>query len=481
MVQGTMSNVGKSFICAGLCRIFHEDGYRAAPFKSQNMALNSYITKDGLEMGRAQAVQAEAAGIEPSVLMNPILLKPVSDQGSQVILNGEVLGNRTASEYYAMKHTLLPAVCKAYETLSRQNDIVVIEGAGSPVEINLNQDDFVNMGMAKISGAPVLLVGDIDRGGVFAQLFGTVGLLKPEEKAMVKAVIINKFRGDIALFKSGLSMLEELVKIPAAGVLPYRRIDIDEEDSLSERLQNKKAREGLDAAVIRLPHLSNFTDFSALEASDGISVRYVEKAEELGQPDLTILPGTKNTLQDLRWLRKSGIGEEIQKLAENRKEILGICGGYQMLGKEITDPEGTEGGGREKGLCLLPASTVFRPEKRRTRVRGAIIPNTASAVFTKEADVEGYEIHMGETRLFPGGKPFVKLEGGGTDGCCCANVSGTYLHGFFDTKACRMLLTKSGQTIDFSGYKEEQYYLLAEHLRTHLDMKLIYRILEEGI
>ncbi|MGN0150733.1 MAG: cobyric acid synthase, partial [Clostridia bacterium] len=337
MIQGTMSNAGKSIIAAALCRIFKQDGYKAAPFKSQNMALNSYITEEGLEMGRAQVVQAEAAGIKPSVLMNPILLKPTSDRGSQVIVNGEVRSDMSAADYYKYKKKLIPDIMKAYNALAAEYDIIVIEGAGSPAEINLKQNDIVNMGMAKMADAPVLLVGDIDRGGVFAQLYGTVELLEPSEKERIKGLIINKFRGDKEILKPGLSMLEELTKIPVAGVVPHMQLDIDDEDSLSERFNNKRIG-AVDIAVIHFPRISNFTDFSVFERFNNVSVRYVKSVAELKNPDMIIFPGTKNTIEDLKWLRESGLEAAVLKAADSGKVIFGICGGYQMLGEEISDP-----------------------------------------------------------------------------------------------------------------------------------------------
>ena len=305
MIQGTTSNAGKSLVTAGLCRILKQDGYKVAPFKSQNMALNSYITKEGLEMGRAQVMQAEAAGIEPNVCMNPILLKPTNDTGSQVILNGEVMGNMGAAEYYTHKQELIPHIMKAYEKLAEEYDIIVIEGAGSPAEINLRDADIVNMGMAKLVDAPVLIVGDIDRGGVFASLAGTLMLLTEEERARVKGTIVNKFRGDVQILKPGLDMLEDITKKPVVGVIPYLYLDVDDEDSLSERLEKKTVDNVIDIAVIRVPRLSNFTDFNALEYIPGVSVRYVQNPRELKQPDLIILPGTKNTMGDLKWLSVS--------------------------------------------------------------------------------------------------------------------------------------------------------------------------------
>ena len=290
MIQGTMSNSGKSFVAAALCRILRQDGYSVAPFKSQNMALNSYITKDGLEIGRAQAMQAEAAGIAPTVDMNPILLKPTSQMGSQVIVNGEVFGNLRAMDYYRRKTEFIPAVREAFERLESQFDAIVLEGAGSPAEINLRDNDIVNMGMAKIANAPVLLVGDIDRGGVFASLYGTVSLLEPEERARIKGLVINKFRGDVKILEPGLRMIEERLHIPVVGVIPMEQIDLDDEDSLSDRLVRTKAQDGLDVAVIHLPHISNFTDFNELEHYDGVSLRYVDLPAHLGLPDLILLP-----------------------------------------------------------------------------------------------------------------------------------------------------------------------------------------------
>ena len=317
MVQGTMSGAGKSLLCAALCRIFAQDGWRVAPFKSQNMALNSFVTRDGLEMGRAQVVQAQAAGVEPDVRMNPILLKPSSDIGSQVIVNGEVRGQMPAAEYFRRKKQLIPDILAAYNSLAEDFDIIVIEGAGSPAEINLKADDIVNMGLAKLVDAPVLLVGDIDRGGVFAQLFGTVELLEPDERARIKGLIINKFRGDVGILRPGLAMLEEKTHLPVFGVVPYLKADIEDEDSLSDRLQVKNAVKPLDAAIVRLPHISNFTDFMPLEQHPLLGVRYVQTTRELGAPDCVILPGTKNTVDDLLWLRQCGLEAAISKLAQS--------------------------------------------------------------------------------------------------------------------------------------------------------------------
>ena len=327
MIQGTMSNAGKSLLAAGLCRVLKQDGYRVAPFKSQNMALNSFITKDGGEMGRAQVVQAEAAGIEPDTRMNPILLKPTTDVGSQVIVNGQVRGNMQAMEYFRRKRDYIPAVLEAYNSLNSEYDVIVIEGAGSPAEINLKQDDIVNMGLAKLVDAPVLLVGDIDRGGVFAQLYGTVALLEEDERRRIKGVVVNKFRGDRAILEPGLKTLEQLCGIPVAGVIPYTHIDIDDEDSLTERFDRSKERKLLDIAVIRVPRISNFTDFSPFEHYGNVSLRYVDQVSDLHQPDMILLPGTKSTIADLRWLRQSGLEAAILKAADAGTLVFGVCGG----------------------------------------------------------------------------------------------------------------------------------------------------------
>ncbi len=316
MVQGTTSNAGKSLMVAGLCRIFKEDGYKVAPFKAQNMALNSYITQDGLEMGRAQVVQAEAAGIEPSVYMNPILLKPTNDTASQVIVNGEVWEDMNAKEYYGNKKVLVPHIQRAFDKLAEENDIIVIEGAGSPAEVNLKENDIVNMFMAKLAKAPVLLVGDIDRGGVFAALVGTMVLFDEEEKDMVKGLVVNKFRGDLSILEPGLGILEEKAGKPVVGVVPYLDVDIEDEDSLSNRFENKEGIAPIDIAVIRLPRISNFTDVSVFEAHPSVNLRFVDSSRSLGSPDLIILPGTKNTMEDLLWLRQSGLEARIKNMRQ---------------------------------------------------------------------------------------------------------------------------------------------------------------------
>lgn len=492
MVQGTCSNAGKSLICAALCRIFRQDGWRVAPFKAQNMALNSYITADGGEMGRAQVVQAEAAGIAPDVRMNPILLKPTSDIGSQVIVMGQARGNRTARDYWGDKKALIPVVKDAYDSLAAEYDIIVIEGAGSPAEINLKQDDIVNMGLAKLVDAPVLLVGDIDRGGVFASLYGTVKLLEEDEQARIRALIINKFRGDVEILRPGLTQLEELTGKPVAGVVPYGHFDIDDEDSLSERLDSNARGAVVRIAVVRLPRLSNFTDFAALERVPGVGVAYADKLDQIEGADMIIVPGTKATLADLKWLRESGMEAKILKQHAAGTPVFGICGGFQMLGRTVSDPENTEGGGSLRGLSLLPVDTVFRLRKMTTQARGTVGKVTGVLAGLSGTAVEGYEIHMGDTARDAGAQPFCTLiRADGTevlDGCQAENAYGTYLHGVFDAPgialglaqalAVRKGMTLDDAVLDTAQIKEREYDRLADTVRQSLDMELIYRILE---
>ena len=517
MIQGTMSGAGKSLLVTALCRIFREDGYRVAPFKSQNMALNSYITKDGLEMGRAQAAQAEAAGIEPDVRMNPILLKPTSDVGSQVIINGKVRGTFRARDYFKMKTTLIPDILKAYHSLAAENDIIVIEGAGSPAEINLKKDDIVNMGIAKLVNAPVILVGDIDPGGVFAQLYGTIALLDDDERARIAGTVINKFRGDVEILRPGLKMIEELTKVPCLGVVPYMDIDIDDEDSISSRLSTRNHEKPIDIAIIRFPKISNFTDFAPLEEHPALGVRYVGKRDELGIPDLIILPGTKSTISDLKWIRMNGMESLIIEQAEAGTPILGVCGGYQMLGLRLEDPLGLECGSDQprgdspavsvkeqdgeflNGMGLLPVVTVFDKDKCTTRSTGYITDGPWKGVR-----LDGYEIHMGRTypanddlRKFDDmlapqeieGRPFVELDNGRPDGWQIGNVYGTYLHGLFDdgelTDALAdYLMRRKGvnpgnfHTENREKYRERQYRKLADTVRKSLAMDEIYHMME---
>lgn len=484
MIQGTMSNVGKSFLTAALCRIFRQDGYTVCPFKSQNMALNSFITADGAEIGRAQALQAEAAGIEPDAFMNPILLKPTTNTGSQVIVNGQVYGNMKAAEYFRRKKELVPHIMNAYNTLAEQYDIIIIEGAGSPVELNLKSDDIVNMGLAKMIKAPVLLVGDIDRGGVFAQLIGTLDLLEPDEKDMVKGLVVNQFRGDIALFEDGISILEQRSGKSVVGVIPYIKCDIEAEDSLSHDLTKCTSDEIIDIAVIRLPKISNFTDVDVFRQYSGVSVRFVTSVHQLGQPDLIIIPGTKNTIDDMAWLRKSGLENAVKNAVENGIPVFGICGGYQMLGKMISDPCESESRGSIDGMGLLDCDTVFEKEKHQAQVSGRICDIDGFFSCLSGAEFYGYEVHMGKT---------TETSQALTDigGCYSGNVAGCYVHGIFDSaevsgKLVRHLfrcrgLEYTGQIIDRRQYRESQLDLLADTVRKNIDMELVYKILEEGI
>ena len=492
MIQGTMSGAGKSFLVAGLCRIMKQDGYRVAPFKSQNMALNSFITEEGLEMGRAQVMQAEAAGIKPMVCMNPILLKPTNHTGSQVIVNGEVLRDMSAREYFAYKKQLIPDIKKAFRKLEEYADIIVIEGAGSPAEINLRENDIVNMGMAEMVDAPVLLVGDIDRGGVFAQLLGTLLLLSEEEKKRVKGLIINKFRGDKTILDPGIVMLEEKGQVPVAGVVPYMELALEDEDSLTERF-DKKEESCIDIAVIRYPRISNFTDFNIFEQMKEVSVRYVNSVSELHQPDMVILPGSKNTMGDLKWMRQNGLESAVKKCAEEIP-VFGICGGYQMLGEQIADPSGVEGGGALRGMELLPVVTELGEEKVRCQMEGKL--PKLEGVFAGLSGLEylGYEIHMGKTELSEN-----EIEDGinalhekkiivsGRN----KNVYGTYVHGIFDkgciaTAVVKALAKKKGIGIgegafeDYRSFKEKQYDKLADTLREYLNMEEIYGMLREA-
>ncbi len=536
MIQGTMSNAGKSIIAAGLCRILKQDGFSPAPFKSQNMALNSFVTADGCEIGRAQAVQAEACGIPPESDMNPVLLKPSSDTGSQVIVNGKPRFNMNASDYFEYKKQLRDDVSSAYSRLAAAHDVIVIEGAGSPAEINLTRDgnDFVNMGLAEMTDSPVILVGDIDRGGIFAQLAGTMSLLSSPERRRIKGVIANKFRGDVSLFSEGRSMLAGVCGVPVLGVVPYGDFDIDDEDSLSDRLktrENDQSRSILtekqteyeqetlrgqrDAdkndnlrsrgdcgpliCVIRLPKISNFSDFTALEA-DGARVVYIDEPDGLCGADAVIIPGTKSTISDMKWMNETGLADAVRRAADRGAVVAGICGGFQMLGVRITDPDAVESAVTETaGIGLLPVETEFKDEKvtRQTKaVTGRFSGRLAGLGGTH---IEGYEIHMGRTRFTARGVSdnsavngsgdadyavhFSKLEDGSADGCVSGNVFGTYIHGLFDStdfrRALLSVLTDSNVTAemrDYRAYREEQYDRLADLLRKNLDIDKIYDI-----
>lgn len=501
MVQGTASSVGKSILVAALCRIFKQDGFSVCPFKSQNMSLNSYITLDGKEMGRAQVLQAYAAGLEPEVFMNPILLKPSSDKKCQIIVNGKVFGNSTAMEYHNMKLEFKDMLKEQFEELEKKFEIIVMEGAGSPAEINLRDRDIVNMGMAELIDAPVILAGDIDKGGVFASLAGTLLLLNDEEKKRVKATIINKFRGDLEILKPGLTMLQDIIHIPCAGVVPYFRLDLEDEDGAVEF--NKKITAPIDVAVIKLPHISNFTDLDALKAEEDVSVRFVTTKGELGTPDLLIIPGTKNTIDDLITLRESGLEEAIVQYSKEGR-ILGICGGFQMLGNSLNDPHGVESNSEKiEGMKLLDIDTIFENEKITTRVKARSINMSPISTVNIEKDnlensrnisikVYGYEIHMGICKYENKAKPLFKIyENNGDRSSSCdgannvaGNIMGTYIHGIFDGVEFReyMINTlrvkkemKPKKSKVYENLREKELDKLADIVRDSLDMDAIYK------
>ncbi|WP_346884385.1 cobyric acid synthase [Clostridium sp. UBA4395] len=490
MIQGTASSVGKSILVTALCRIFKQDGYSVCPYKSQNMSLNSYITLDGKEMGRAQVLQAYAAGLEPEVYMNPILLKPTTDKNCQIIFNGEVYGYSNAKEYHNLKVKFKDDLKSAFEKLENQFDIIVMEGAGSPAEINLRDNDIVNMGMAELIDAPVLLVGDIDKGGVFASLLGTIMLLSDSEKDRVKGTIINKFRGDISLLKPGVDSLEELTHRDCLGVVPYFKLDLEDEDGAVDL--NKNITDKIDIAIIRLPHISNFTDFDALSIEPDVSVRYVETVAEFKTPDLVIIPGTKNTLGDLEYLKKSGLYNKIREYEVNGK-IIGICGGYQMLGKVLEDPYGVETTLESmEGLDILPIKTVFEEKKITTRVNGIIAKDLINN--DTPLSIYGYEIHMGKTTLLDEGKSLINInksnneEANHLDGVVNnkGNVMGTYIHGIFDGVEFRQHIINGLRrdkgieekvSMPYEHLREKELDKLADLVRASIDMNKIYKIM----
>ena len=476
MFAGTGSDVGKSIIAAAFCRIFRQDGYRPAPFKAQNMALNSYVTPEGLEIGRAQAVQAEAAGIPCHTDMNPILLKPNSDHTSQVVLNGKPIGNKDAYDYWK-KPTPNPSqwgveldfrkeVCDAYDRLSLRYNPIVMEGAGSVSEINLRNTDLVNLPMAQHAKADVILVGDIDRGGVFASVYGSIMLQTPEDRKLIKGILINKFRGDMRLFEEGRRMLEDICGIPVLGVIPYYKdIYIDDEDSVSLARKNSQLstlNSQLNVAVVLLRHISNFTDFDTLERDPRVKLFYTNNLSDIQRADIIILPGTKSTLDDLLELRRNGCAQAIQCAHRDGRMVIGICGGYQMLGQTIEDPDGIEGSiTRLPGLGLLPIHTTMGATK-----------TTRQVTFLFEGEeCKGYEIHQG---ISDTDQAIMT-----TDNCI-----GTYIHGFLDNAPVIEYLLKSFK-FQVSGFnvqsvedfKEEQYNKLADHVRQHVDMKRIYQII----
>ena len=494
MVQGTASHAGKSLLVAALCRIFRQDGYSVAPFKAQNMSLNSFVTPDGGEIGRAQAVQAEAAGIPPSVDMNPVLLKPEADSRSQVVLMGKPYVTTSAADYYSLKSELWPKVVDALERLRHQYQVVVIEGAGSPAEINLARDEIVNMRVARHAGAPVLLIGDIERGGVFASLVGTMEVLEPDERALIKAFVINKFRGDINLLEPGLRFLEKRTGVPVAGVIPwFNDIHIAEEDALGlDTPQSGGSSVGVDIAVIQVPHLSNFDDFDPLQEETGVSLRYVASSYQLGNPDLIIVPGSKTTMSDLNWLRQQGLDKHIIDLHRQGAFVIGICGGYQMLGQKILDPERVESPAVEAdGLGLLPLTTSFAKEKETHQVEGEVAIGIGLLAGAQCSPIEGYEIHMGICHGQPAWVPFSVCKRGQEhhhkpEGALAADgrVMGTYIHGLFHNTVLRQVILRNvavarGKCLPegtSSRIRDIEYDKLAALVRRSLGMSLIYNI-----
>jgi adenosylcobyric acid synthase len=478
MVQGTASSAGKSLMTAALCRIISNDGHSVAPFKSQNMSLNSFVTMEGLEMGRAQVFQAQASRVEPSSDMNPILLKPTSDRKSQVIIKGRPYMNMDAAEYYAYKPVLADMIGDTFRSLEGRYGNVVIEGAGSPAEINLSDNDIVNMGMARIADAPVLLVADIDRGGVFASIYGTIMLLPEEDRARVKGILINKFRGDKEILRSGLEMIENLVGIPVMGVVPYISVKIDEEDGTSDLVGTSNG--SIKVSVVRLPRISNFTDFDAFKFDEDVSLSFITSPEEIGDSDILIIPGSKNTIEDLRWLRRAGFEEAIGKF---KGILFGVCGGYQMMGSEIIDVEGweVEKGEVEKGLGIFGTVTAFEGDKITTNVEGE----------AAGCRVYGYEIHSGKT--YGNKDPFVHVlrkqgkEEDYLDGDRIGDrYYGSYLHGIFDSNEFRSSLLnevrkkknlEEKEGIDLRGKREEELEKLSSVVRENIDMDYVYSLL----
>ncbi len=485
MFAGTGSDVGKSIIATAFCRIFLQDGFSPAPFKAQNMALNSFATPEGLEIGRAQAVQAEAAGLACHTDMNPLLLKPQSDHTSQVVLNGKVIGNRDAWDYFRKegREELRKEVFAAYDRLAARHNPIVMEGAGSLAEINLRDSDLVNIPMARHAGADIILVGDIDRGGVFASVYGSLMLLPEQDRKLIKGIIINKFRGDIRLFAQGRQMLEDLCGIPVLGVVPYYHdIHIEEEDSVSLAAKSAEAKRGkVNVAVVLLRHISNFTDFDALERDPRVHLFYTNNVNELSKANIIIIPGSKSTLDDLYELRRNGAAQAILRARRNGATVLGICGGYQIMGRQILDPDHTEGTLEAMpGLGLLPTVTTMLKEKVTRQVRFKMASGSET--------MEGYEIHTGRTVAAEGESitPLNMMEDGQSDGCIAdEKCFGTYIHGILDNPAFveRLLAPHAGKftadatPFDYAAFKEQQYDLLAEHIRKHVNVDKLYEIL----
>lgn len=485
MLAGTGSDVGKSVIATSLCRIFRQDGYNPAPFKAQNMALNSYATPDGLEIGRAQAVQAEAAGIPCHTDMNPLLLKPSSDHTSQVVLNGRAIGNMGAYDYFRCdegRSELRREVNAAFDRLSSRYNPIVMEGAGSISELNLRDTDLVNMPMAQYAGARVILVADIDRGGVFASAYGSIALQAPDDRKLIKGIIINKFRGDLRLFDDGRRILEDICKVPVLGVVPYfKDIRIEEEDSMELSRKQRSAVSGkVNVAVILLGHISNFTDFGMLEQDSRVNLYYTNNTDEIAKADVILIPGTKSTIDDIITIRSNGVAEAILRAHRNGTTVMGICGGYQMMGLSVSDPDGVEGSVREMpGLGLLPIRTTMEGSKVTRQVQFRFLDSST--------ECQGYEIHMGRTIPEPAAacSPLNTLQDGTQDGCMTSSrTMGTYIHGILDNKAVIDYLIgpyvkgkDSAKTTDYATFKQQQYNLLADHVRRHINMPLLYKIM----
>lgn len=487
MVVGTSSGAGKSITVTALCRVLTKDGYKVSPFKSQNMALNSFVTKSGLEMGRAQVVQAYACMIEPEAYMNPILLKPTTDRKIQIIVNGKSIGNMSGIEYGKFKTSLKPEIMKSYDYIRENYDISILEGAGSPVEINIKGEDIANMKMAEMAGSPVILVADIDRGGVFASIYGTIMLMSEKERARVKGVIINKFRGDINILKSGLEEIEKLTGVPVIGVMPYTNVDIEDEDSVTERFKRFQKKKGINISVIKLKHISNFTDIDALRMVEDISIKYINSVDEMGEEDIIIIPGTKNTIDDLKELKDNGIATEIIKASKNGKVIIGICGGFQMLGEKIKDPYGIESEIKEiPGLGLLELETVMEKEKNTTQYEVKLSNCTGLLEGLEGEKIKGYEIHQGVTF---GNESKVNDEDRIVTVVKGENIFATYLHGIFENeKITRNILNKvrakkgielQVKGITFDEYREQQLDKLEKIFRENVDIDKIYEILGE--
>ncbi|VTX50902.1 Cobyric acid synthase [Fusobacterium nucleatum] len=487
MIVGTSSGAGKSLFVTALCRIFYKDKYKVSPFKSQNMALNSYITKDGKEMGRAQVVQAEASGLEPSVNMNPILLKPSTMNKIQIIVCGKSIGNMSGVEYNQYKKNLIPILKKTYSKIENENDIVVIEGAGSPAEINIKEEDISNFAMARIADAPVILIADIDRGGVFASIYGTIMLLNEEDRKRIKGIVINKFRGNKEVLKSGFEIIENLTGVKTLGVIPYTDIDIEDEDSLSEKYKSFKLTKNsnkIKISVIKLKHISNATDIDALSIYNDVEIQFVTERSQIGNEDLLIIPGSKNSIDDLKWLKESGIAEEIIKRARTETIIFGICGGFQILGNKVKDPYHIEGDIEElNGLGLLDLETIMENEKTLVQYKGKLVVDNGILKTLNNFEIKGYEIHQGITK----GNEKNLTTDERTIFVNRDNIIATYLHGIFDNKDFtdtllneirrRKGLEEVNDNISYEEYKKKEFDKLEKLVRKNVDIDEIYKII----